>query len=130
MPHADHDAILDAFRRKGAQVHHCARGGADGYTHVHGPSQQVGIDRCTAHSICVETQNGTVAVRAPVGEMLGGTKRPNQPIADHPLGFSHRPDYGQFGYAFDMQTIRTRWQGLDAFADAVVAAVQKDGGGW
>jgi hypothetical protein len=130
MTHPDHDAVVDAFRRVGAPTNQCDRGGPGGYTHVHGPSQQVHPDRCTTHAVCVEKQNGTVAVRSPVGEMLGGRRRPDLPIARHPLGYSHRPDYGQFDHAFDLPAIRANWPTLDAFARDVIAAANTHLGGW
>lgn len=130
MTHSDHDAIVDAFRRVGGPTSQCDRGGPGAYTHVHGPSQPLSPERCTTHAVCVEKTNGTVAVRSPVCEALGGSPRPDLPIAQHPLGYSHRPDYGQFNYAFDVPTIRAKWQTFDNFARAVVAAVKSHFGSW
>jgi hypothetical protein len=116
----DHDDILEAFRRIEPGIVTCPRGGEPGYTHVHGPSQAADSERCRTHAVVVERLNGTVAVRRPLAIELGASPRPLVPIAEHPLGFSHRGAFGEFDHGWEVAAIRQRWGTLDAFAQEVV----------
>lgn len=100
----------------------CDRAGPGGYTHIHGPNQPKHPDQCRTHAIAVEKFNGTVALRAPIGQRLGGVLRPDLPISAHPLGYSAGNKYGDFAYAFDSSHILRVWQTYDAFARDVIAA--------
>jgi hypothetical protein len=72
----------------------------------------------------VEKFNGTVGVRAPTGQQLGGVLRPDVPISDEqPLGHSAGPFGKEFTHGFDIQHILRTWSTLDAFARDVVAAL-------
>jgi hypothetical protein len=135
MIHPEHDAIVAAFRRVGGDGTICHRGAPEGdptigYTHVHGPTQPPDRKRCTTHSVCVEKYNGTVALSTPVGKLMGGTKRPYVPIAEHPLGFSHRDSYGRFDHALDAATWREKWPTPEDFARDVIETVKKRLGAW
>lgn len=120
MAHVDHDAIVNAFQRVDPSVAICDRGGADGYTHVHGPSQAYRPDRCTSHWIVIEKVNGTVSLRDAAGIAIQGHLRPVVPIKADPLGYSVREDFGGFTLALTAKDIRTRWPTFDDFAlDAI-----------
>lgn len=127
MAHPDHDAVVDAFQREAArrgdpvplEVHD--RAGDAGYTHIHGPHQPRRPKRCRTYAVAVEKFNGTVALRAPIGQQLSGVRRPDVPITTHPLGYSVGP-FGDFGYGFDIPHIMRVWTTLDAFAKDVIAA--------
>jgi hypothetical protein len=131
MPHPDHDAILAAFRRVDPSITTCDRGDPqNGYTHIHGPSQPRGADRCNSHSVVVEKQNGTLSLRAPIGVQLGGVARAQLPISSNVLGYSYRSNYGEYGIGFDAPAVRRGWASLDDFARAVIAAARQQPGGW
>lgn len=127
MAHPDHDAVLDAFQREAARRGYpvplgiCHRAGDAGYTHIHGPNQPRRAKHCLTHAVGVEKVNGTVALRAPIGQQLGGVLRPDLPISRHPLGYSVGP-FGAFGYGFDTPHIMRVWPTLDAFAGDVITA--------
>lgn len=127
MAHPDHDAVVDAFQREAVRrgdpiLRICYRAGDAGYTHIHGPHQPYGTERCTTHAIVVEKFNGTVGLRAPIGQQLGGVLRPDVPITAHPLGQSAGAFGRDFTHGFDIQHIMRTWSTLDAFSRDVVAA--------
>lgn len=128
MAHLDHDAVVDAFQRVAAQrgdptpLRMCDRAGDTGYTHIHGPHQPQGLERCTTHAIAIEKYNGTVALRAPIGQHLGAVQRPDMPITKHSLGYSAGA-FGDFDYAFDVPHILKAWSTFDAFARHVIASL-------
>lgn len=124
MAHPDHDAVVDAFRRVDPGIVICDRGGAPGYTHIHAGTQALGATRCTTHAVVVEKQNGTVSLRAPLAQQFNGVKRPPLPIAQHPLGYSHRSDYGSFDHGFASRDLSAGWSTLDDFARDVIQAAK------
>lgn len=131
MPHPDHDDLLAAFGRVEPGIQLCHRGHPQsGYTHIHGPRQAPGGDRCTSHTVTVEKQNGTVSLRSPFGQALGGTARAPVPIGQDPMGYSHRADYGNYGDGFEASIIRARWGTFDAFARDVIAGARTHLGNW
>ncbi len=121
MAHPDHDAIVGAFKQADPRVSCCHRGGPSGYTHIHGPSHARHPTRCRNHCVAVEKQNGTVALRRDLALQMGALARPNLAISRHPLGHSHRPDYGEFDHALDVPTIKQKWPTLANFARDVIA---------
>jgi hypothetical protein len=127
MPHPDHDALVDAFRRAAA-VGFCSRAGEPGYTHVHGPLNPHHAASCRNHVAIIERFSGTVSVRGneklrkPDGTLVGGTKRPDVSIRQHPLGHSAGKHSEAFRYGFTADDIRRFWKSFDAFARAVVRA--------
>lgn len=125
MAHADHDDIIEAFRRVDPSVATCDRGGVDGYTHVHGPRQPHQSDRCRSHWIVVEKVNGTVSVRDAAGTTVGGRPRVHLPIKVDPLGYSVRDDFGGFTHGLTANDIRSLWPTFDDFARDVIRHVQQ-----
>ena len=123
MAHLDHDALVGAFMRVDPRVVTCERGGDQGYTHVHGPSQAPGIDQCRTHWIVIEKINGTVSLRDPAGAAIGGRQRPAVPIRQHPLGYSVREDFGGFPTGLTADDIRSRWQSYDDFAREAIQRI-------
>ncbi len=131
MPHPDHDAIIDAFLRVDpACTAGCHRGNpGNGYTHIHGPHQAIGNHHCTQHGVTVEKTNGTVSLRDPIAQQLGGTPRVAVPIAQDPMGYAVRPNFGHFGRGFTSGKILQGWRTFDDFARDVIAAFRA-GPGW
>ena len=120
-PHPHHDAILAAFDRVGADPIHCRRCGENGYSHIHGPRQSSHPAHCTQHSICVETFNGTVGFRNDAAASIPHLQdRVPLRIAEHPLGYSCRPDFGGFSYGITADDILRFWSSFDVFAKDVV----------
>lgn len=125
MSQSYHDAVVKAFKRiPGVEVF-----SLDKYTHVHGPMHpcRKGTGKCTSHLAVIESENGTVAPHKEIAITLGGIPRPNEPIRTHPLGHSNGANFGNFGYGFDVGTIRNRWSTYEEFAKAVVLVAQQCG---
>lgn len=127
LPHTDHNEMIAAFAKLDARSTHCCRGGARGYTHIHGPNNPENGRKCTNHVVVVERRNGTVSVRSPIARDMKASKRPDVPITRDPRGYSNGREYGEFGYAFTAQTVRARWDTLDAFAAEVVKRAKAHG---
>ncbi len=126
MAHQDHDDIVAAFRRVDIRIQlPCDRGGERGYTHLHGPSQQRGVDQCTTHWIAIEKVNGTVSLREPAGAAIGGRLRPEASIDEDPIGGSVGTKKGGFTHALTADEIRAKWTTFDDFARDAIAHVQK-----
>lgn len=123
-----YEAVLDAFRRVDPDVRYCHRGGSPGYVHIHGPLQQ--FDPRVPHScwLSVEKYNGTVTTQTKVGERLKFHNRPIDPatgvgisIRKHPLGSSHKLNYGTHTHGLTFDEIKQRWSSLEDFARDMVA---------
>lgn len=126
MAHPDHNAIVAAFQALGGIP--CDRGHpTNGYTHIHGPGfpPKLGARQCATHAVAVEKYNGTVSPSAPVGSQMGATMRPQISIKKHPLGYSHRQNYGRFDHAFDVPSIQARWPTFADFVQDVVAHARR-----
>jgi hypothetical protein len=122
----EHDAILAALvavgAERGERVSACDR---SAWTNLHGPSFPAlpGETRCTTHCLCVQKPNGSVTFGDRLGEALGAEVRPEVPISEHPLGYTHRKLAHRYGLA--AVTIRERWGSYERFAEHVREACRR-----
>jgi hypothetical protein len=119
-----HDELIFAFRQADPLVSVCSRGADSqllGYSHIHGPNQSSGTKACYTHSITILQVNGTVSIRTPVMQALGGAKRPDQSVMVNPIGHTSGPGYGEFDYAITANEILVRWGSFLEFARDVIA---------
>jgi hypothetical protein len=125
MAHADHDSIIRAFGLVDPRCSICAEvGGPTGYTHIHGPNQPRGAERCTTHSVIVETCNGTVGLRRELAKhVLHLRDRAQKPISVDPLGYAAGPEYGQFEQGILASEIIRHWGSYDEFAHHVIKTI-------
>jgi hypothetical protein len=131
MSHPDHDAIVEAFQRAESRVRICHRGGAKGYTHIHGPSKGPPTTRAHSnHAVVVEKYNGTTSPCHAIAVHMNAPLRPlDERIEVNPIGYSTRSKYGRFERAFHFGTIedKSRWTSVDAFVAEVIAIAKKTG---
>lgn len=123
-----YEAIIAAFGLADPDIQRCPRAGELGFVHIHGPLQQRGPRICTTHWVSVEKYNGTVTTREEVGQRLKFDRRPLDPatgvgvkIQKHPLGSSHKLNYGKHTHALSFEEIRLRWPDLKDFAREMIA---------
>jgi hypothetical protein len=120
MPMDDHDAILAAFIAMGDEHgEHLSACGRSAWTNIHGPSfpAVAGETQCKSHCLCIQKPNGAVTFVKELGENLGAEERPDVPIAEHPLGYTHRALGHRHGLT--AQAIRERWGSYNKFAQEV-----------
>jgi hypothetical protein len=136
MPHPDYETLISAFKLIEPGIQICHRGGPDpdrGYAHIHGPHQAPNpTGRCDTHSITIMKENGTLSLRSPFAQQLGGHLRPAQMVNDHPEGANAGAPgrYGQFEYAFPASEIlSSKWPHPAVFAHLVVT-ILKSNAGW
>jgi hypothetical protein len=120
--------ILDAFKSIDPRVRFDLRNArGHGYECVLGPSQRGGRS-CW---VKIERYNGTVAFAAPLAQYMGASQRLNQPIHQHPLGYSAGPHYGRFDHALSPMHIRQRFpKSATDFVKLVLKGFQATGIPW
>ncbi len=103
-----HDKIAEAFEAVGGLRCPLAT-----YSHVHGPNDhgpRTSTDGKHLDHLVVVEFNGTVSIRAPVAQQMGGRARPLKSIREDPLGYSNRASFGAFDYGFTFDEIQKRWK--------------------
>jgi hypothetical protein len=121
MAHAYHNKLVEAFQLADPSIKICNRGKKYGYTHLHGPNQVQGKNKCFTHSIVIEKFNGTISIRHPVALALGARMRPEGVrIESDPLGYSCRSNFGRFSHAFEAEEVLCIWGLFVSFAVVVI----------